>query len=292
MTIIRTICAGIIAFALSATATNAQSLLNGGFEIAGGIYTDTANSAIVTIGATNWVQFNNALRTAATNEPVSTARSGSWSLKCFGDTSWIGEGTYQRVLGVTPGQQWVLNAYGLTPSSDALTNIAGGSPQMPFGLLQLTYQSVTVNAGTNVYASLTTFAPPNIYGTNPPSGPSLLDTWQFRSVTGTAPAGAGAIVVYAMELGYGAGSQGSIFFDDLSLVNLNAPIVTNSYHGTIAKGIQVCWVADTNSTYQAQASVDNSNWVNLGQQMQGDGNTDCVFDTSSANKFYRVLQLQ
>jgi hypothetical protein len=290
MTISRAICAGIVAFTLSATATNAQTLLNPGFELPDGVFTDQANTALITIAATNWVQFANGIRT---NAPT-LVHSGNWSLQCFGSQDWGGEGAYQRILGASPGQQWALSGWGLTPSSDALTNIAGGSPQMPFGYLSMGFQnisSITTNAGvyTTNWNTLATSTPGyNIFGTNS----ALLDTWQFRSMTGTCPAGTAALIIYVMELGYGAGSQGSIYFDDLSLVNLNAPIPTNYFYETIVKGNQVCWLADTNSTYQAQSSVDNSNWVNLGAQMQGDGNTDCVFDTVLTNKFYRVLQLQ
>jgi hypothetical protein len=291
MTIIRTICAGILTLTLSSVATNAQ-LLNNGFEVAGGIYTDTANNAIITTGALNWVQFNNGLRsTTDVSNPVSTVRSGNYSLWCYGDTSWVGEGAYQQILGVSPGQQWVFGGYGLTPSTAPLTNIAGGNPPQPFGLLQMIFQginSITTNgsAYSTNFSSLATLSPPSNF-----TG-AITDAWQFGSVTGTAPARTVAISVYVFELGYGAGSQGSIYFDDLSLVNLNAPIVTNRFYETIGRGNQVCWLSDTNSTWQPQASVNNVNWVNLGQALQGDGNTDCVFDASLSNKFYRVLQLQ
>jgi hypothetical protein len=122
----------------------------------------------------------------------------------------------------------------------------------------------------------------------------LLDTWQFRSVTGTAPAGAGAIVVYAFELGYGAGSMGSIFFDDLSLVNLFAPIVTNIFHEAIISGNQVCWQTTTNASYQAQFSFNNVTWVNVGSPIPGDGTSNCTFDASGTfgGRFYRVLEVK
>jgi len=313
MTIIRTICAGILTLTLSSVATYAQQILNGGFETADGIYTDTANSAVTSTGALDWIQFNNSVRLAATNSStfgftgsgngacsnypggISTVHSGNWSLWCFGDATWTGEGAWQIIPGVvTPGQQWVLSAWEMTPCSDPLTNIAGGvnPPGTPFGNLQLQFGKITwpTNPVTHVFntnfTELTSAPAPNFYGSNG------FDVWVFESATGTVPAGATTMAVYAMELGWGAGANGSVLFDDLSLVNLNAPITTNFWQEFIAQGNQVCWVSDTNSTWQPQASVNNSSWYNLGQPLQGDGNTDCVFDTSLSNKYYRVLQLQ
>jgi hypothetical protein len=289
MTIIRTICAGILTLTLSTVATNAQTLLNGGFSIAGGIYTDNAVAPpIITTAAADWTQFNNGLRyiisedaTNCSNVPEFTAHGSSYSLWCYGDTAWTGEGAYQTVTNVYPGQTWVASAVGMTPCSDALTNIAGGNPQMPFGELQIAF----LNANG---ATITPGVSYNIYGTNQ----AVLDTWQSMTVTGTAPPGTTQLAVYVMELGYGAGSQGLVFFDGVSLTNLNTAITTNNLYETIGRGNQVCWVSDTNSTWQPQGSVNNTSWVNLGQAVQGDGNTDCVFDSSLTNKFYRVLQLQ
>jgi hypothetical protein len=293
MTIIRTICAGILTLALASVAANAQQnvLLNPGFETASGIFTDQANTAIITPAAADWVQFANGLRTAATNQPVSTVHSGNWSLKCFGSTDWGGEGADEIIYnpGVSPGQQWVLSGYGLTTSSDPLTNPVAGTTQ-PYGTIQLNFLLVMITTNNGVYTTNSAvltgpFSPPNFTG-------AITDEWQFGSVTATAPARANALQVYVMELGYGGFSSGSIFFDDLSVVNLNATIVTNYWQEFIANGNQVCWVSDTNSTWQPQSSVNNSSWVNLGQPLQGDGNTDCVFDTGLSNKYYRVLQLQ
>ena len=315
MTIIRSICAGILALTLSATATHAQQVLNGGFEMAGGIYTDTAITSVSSTGALDWIQFNNSVRLAATNTStfgfsnpsninltavctnagISSVHSGNWSFWCYGDESWTGEGAYQTIPGVTPGQQWVLNAYEMTPCSDPLTNTLYPTQPLPFGFLQLQFGKLSwpTNPITHVYTTnfngSTSVTAPAFYSTNNP-----IDVWVPESVTGTVPAGATTMAVYVMELGFGAGSSGSVLFDDLSVVNLNAPITTNYWNEWIARGNQVCWVSDTNSTWQPQGSVNNGSlsWVNLGQAMQGDGNTDCVFDTSLSNKYYRVLQIQ
>jgi hypothetical protein len=128
-----------------------------------------------------------------------------------------------------------------------------------------------------------------MYPTNMP-----LDTWISTSVTGTAPVGASQVLIQVLVVGYGA-TSGSLFFDDLSLVNLNAPIVTNVFHDTIIAGNQICWSTVTNAAYQAQSSPDSNTWTNVGSLIAGDGNTNCTFDAAgrySNHKFYRVLQVQ
>jgi hypothetical protein len=97
-----------------------------------------------------------------------------------------------------------------------------------------------------------------------------------------------------MELGFGAGSTGSIYFDDLSVVNLNAPIVTNHFQTAIISGNQICWGTTTNAAYQPQSSVNNVVWVDVGSPIPGDGGTNCTFDAigTFGGRSYRVLELK
>lgn len=286
MTIVFRACIVMTVFVVSAVTINAQTLNNGGFETGGGWYTNTANPTMITTAAVSWVQFNNALRVATNDLPVSsavTAHSGAWSMKCFGDTTWIGEGAYQVISnGVSAGQQWVLSTYGMTPSSDPLTNSAPINNGWAFGLLQIAFQS---SNGT----SLGSVNAPHITGSN-----TLLDTWQFTTVTAVAPSGAAKVLCYVFELGFGAGSSGSVFFDDVNLVNLNAPIITNVYHETIIGGNQICWFTSTNANYQPQSSPNNVTWSNVGGLIPGDGTTNCTFDAIGlpSTRFYRVLELK
>ena len=272
--------AGVVftVFALSAIATNAQTLQNGGFETAGGLYTNTANISQITTGALSWIQFNNAFRTSVGDSGI--VRSGSYTLKCFGDQTWIGEGAYQRVGGASAGQKWVLSCYGLTPSSDPLTNTSIITPVQPFGLLQIAFQDIHSN-------SLGSANAPNIVG-------SIRDAWQFTTITGTCPVGTAFVVAYVFELGYSAGASGAVYFDDVTLVNLNAPIVTNFFHEAITSGNQVCWMSTTNASYQAQFSLNNVTWVNVGSTIPGDGTSNCTFDASGSfgGRFYRVLEVK
>jgi hypothetical protein len=200
----------VLIVSFTAIATNAQNLINGGFETPDGLYTNAANPSAVTTGAANWVQFANGLRTSTseTGNPL-TARTGSFSLKCYGSQSWDGEGAYQVISnGVSAGAAYVLSGYGLITSSDPLTNTSPSSPQ-PFGLMQIGFRN---NSGSLVGASTSK----SLYSSDG------LDVWLSGVVTAVAPATATQISVYVMELGFGATSSGSIYWDDISVANLNA----------------------------------------------------------------------
>ena len=279
--------AGVIltVFALSAIVTNAQTFQNGGFELPGGLYTNPANPAAVTTGAVSWIQFANGLRTSTNDSGFASAHSGQFSLKCFGSTTWDGEGAYQKCYSntVSVGQVWVLNAYGMTPSSDPLTNTSPLGGAQPFGDVLLQFHNA---AGGQISG----------YGATIVNTLSLQDTWQSVSLTGTVPAGTAYISVYVMELANGAAAfeTGSVYFDDVTLVQLNAPIVTNIYHEAITSGNQVCWQTTTNASYQAQFSFNNVTWVNVGSPIPGDGTSNCTFDASGSfgGRFYRVLEVE
>lgn len=279
--------------------TNAQ-LTNGGFEIGSGLYTNAAampaDPTYVTTGAVGWVQFANGLR-VSTNDayaaaivtnpvpPNVTARSGNYSLKCFGSSTWDGEGAYQVITnGVAAGQSWVASGYGLIWSGDPLYNQDPFGP-IPFGLLRMEFKN---SSG----ATLGGFNAPTIGTNNTP-----LDTWKAVAVTNTTPIGTVRIDIYVMELGFGLFNQGSVFFDDISLVNLTGgPVQTNLLYATISGGNQVCWPSTAGLSYQPQYtnSATGPVWTNLGGEVAGNGVTNCVFDSSPSapNSFYRVLQLQ
>lgn len=280
MTIIFRAFAAVIGLILATSATNAQTVLNPSFEIGtGSNYVDDANLSLITTGAVNWVQFANGLR-VSTNETGAgnVARTGEFALKCYGSTDWGGEGAYQIISNnVIASHTYVLSGFGYIPSSDPLTNIVLSG--QPFGLLQIGWRN---NSGT-----LGTSSGHNFYSTNG------LDTWLSGVVTATAPVGATMISVYVMELGFGAGSLGSIFWDDISVADLNAPITTNFYLMTIAQGNQVCWSTQTNAVYQAQSSPNNVTWTSVGDPIPGDGGTNCTFDAIGLSKrFYRVLEFK
>jgi hypothetical protein len=299
MTIIRHICVAIVVLVLTATGTNAQ-LINGGFELGAGIYTNYCSypTLLFSTGAVAWVQFNCTQR-ISTNDALlgainpttfsNTAHSGMYSLKDYGpnNANWDASGAYQVISnGVAPGQTWILSGWALNWSGDPMSNKTVISSQgWGFGEIQIAWQ--TSSGGT-----LTSVDGQHLYAFNSATNPTPEDTWISCVITATAPAGAGRNAAYAMRVGRSGFDGGSIFWDDLSITNLSTTIVTNHLYETITKGNQVCWTTDTNSSYQAQSSADNVNWANLGTQIQGNGATNCVFDTVITNRFYRVLQLQ
>ncbi|HVM59817.1 MAG TPA: hypothetical protein VMV72_03035 [Verrucomicrobiae bacterium] len=190
---------------LTAIATDAQ-LLNGSFELGYGLYTNTSNPSSVTTAAVGWVQYGNGLR-ISTNETgdANSARTGAFSLQCFGSNFGQSEGACQEIAdGVSPGQTWTISGYARIPSSDPLTN-ASPIGMQPFGCLRLAFMD------TNG-AEIDYFDAPDIYSADG------LDTWLSVSVTGTAPAGAARLKVDVMEIGFFGNPSGTIYFDDLTVI--------------------------------------------------------------------------
>lgn len=288
---------GLVVFA---NAGNAQVLTNGGFELGDGLYTNTADNSQISTAAVGWVTypsspFNYAFRVksedvvpnplnpaADTNAVFAGAHSGSYSFQCYGPYGgWDASGAYQVISnGVSSGQTWILNGFGYNWSGDPMTNttvLAQG-----WGSIQILFQNAS---GGNIGSAIE----------GPQLGPATpLNTWISCSVTGIAPPGVARILVYALHVGFGTGNQGSIFWDALSLVNQAAPVQSNSFFAVIAAGNQVCWSTIAGRSYQAQYtnSTTGAVWTNLGGEVAGDGNTNCVFDPGWKKNFYRVLELQ
>lgn len=58
--------------------------------------------------------------------------------------------------------------------------------------------------------------------------------------------------------------------------------------------VAACWTSVPNTQYQVQflADLKNGAWMNLGALVPGNGNTQCVYDTVTADqpqRFYRVI---
>jgi hypothetical protein len=284
-----------------AGAGNAQSLTNGGFEIGDGLYTNTADNSQITTAAVGWVTsgsspFNYAFRVksedvvpnplnpaADTNAVFAGAHGGSYSFQCYGPFgNWDASGAYQVISNsVSSGQTWILSGYGYNWSGDPMTNTTVLAQQ--FGLIQLVFQNASgTTLGTAIDGPHLT---PDITPTN---------QWISCSVTGTAPVGTARVVAYAMHVAFGTGNVGSIFWDDLTLANQATPVQSNSFFAVIAVGNQVCWPTTAGQSYQPQFTNSTTGpvWSNLGGEVAGDGNTNCVFDPSGKKSFYRILELQ
>jgi Legume lectin domain len=74
--------------------------------------------------------------------------------------------------------------------------------------------------------------------------------------------------------------------------NYNPIFTTNQVPVSIRLAPQISWLSDTNAHYQVQAMSDlNTNWIDLGSPIQGNGTTNYFFDPFGGNskKFYRVM---
>jgi hypothetical protein len=61
---------------------------------------------------------------------------------------------------------------------------------------------------------------------------------------------------------------------------------------TIHRAVEICWPSVSNRQYQVQwTPAVSTNWQNFGERIQGNGATNCVFDSTkhSEQRFYRVV---
>ncbi len=276
----------LAAFAVACVTARAQTVINGGFESAStNLHVDGTTTNVQALG---WNQFGPGFRVSTnapgdannTGDPV-TAHTGAYSLKCFSPGGWGGGGAYQNITnGFAAGQVLVISGYVLNWAGDPLTNLTPTAQQ--YGAIQMNFKDANTNAlgGVSTPAYAPTSLPVNV--------------WISGSATGTVPVGTALIQVYALSYGFGA-IGGSYFFDDISIANLNVPIVTNFLHESIIGGLQVCWATQTSAVYQAQSSPDSNTWSSVGSLIAGDGNTNCAFDAAGEynnHKFYRVLEMK
>ena len=102
-------------------------------------------------------------------------------------------------------------------------------------------------------------------------------------------AGDGVKTVY-VQFKDGLGNGSGDFTDTITLDTAPPPTVT------IWTAVEIGWDSHTNRRYQVQwtYSLQSSNWFNLGSVVEGNGTTNCVFDTirDVTSKFYRVLVVE
>lgn len=204
-------------FALSSSNTLAQTLVNGGFEGVGAVNTGngwTVNPISLTSGPggasgvdQGWATFGGDAGATASQSSVA-ALSGSYSLleTVMPGNNWGPAGAYQIISGITPGQTYTFNVYGMTDTAnDAYASTAGVLVQLGFYTPDLSSVSSVENPGATV----------GISG----ALPSTQGVWQQYSVTATAPAGFSDAVVYLMfQDNATATAQENLYFDNASVV--------------------------------------------------------------------------
>lgn len=179
-----------IALSLAAGAANA-ALVNPGFEAndasAGDVY-----------GATGWNGFNFYYTSAAQQ------RTGSQSLKLYGDFSPGGASGAFQDQPATAGELYSASAWALNPSADP---IQGSN----FGLVQLIF----LNSGGT---PIGTFESPQ-FGSS-----ATQDTWTSVSATGVAPVGTTNARIQLLHVqANNPVTGGSVYFDDTSLAVVPEP---------------------------------------------------------------------
>ena len=186
--------AAVLAF--SASTTQAQNLVNGGFEGVGAVNTGngwTVNPVTLTSGPggtsgvdQGWATFGGGAGGTA-SQSSAAALSGTYSLleTVMPGNGWNPAGAYQIISGITPGQKYTFNIWAMTDTAnDAYASTAGI-------LVQLGFETAALGGADSVE---------NPGGTVGISGalPSTMGVWQEYSVSATAPAGETTAIVYAM----------------------------------------------------------------------------------------------
>ena len=91
------------------------------------------------------------------------------------------------------------------------------------------------------------------------------------------------------------GDTGTINQFSLTIVT-PVPPATNFVAASIYHAVEICWPTETGHYYQVQwaSSVNTNLWTNFGNEITGNGLTNCAFDTTRATdrRFYRVQSRQ
>jgi hypothetical protein len=90
-----------------------------------------------------------------------------------------------------------------------------------------------------------------------------------------------------LRLSTSAGNGNDPAFDDFQFSPLSSA-------SDIALGVNVCWPSVLGTMYQVEyeSEATNHSWMPLGEPMQGNGMTSCVFDPITApRRFYQIREL-
>ncbi len=206
--------------ALSVSTTQAQTLVNGGFEGVGAVNTGngwTVNPITLTSGPSGgsgvdqgWATFPGA---SSISQSSAQAMSGSYSLleTALVGNNWNPAGAYQIISGITPGVTYTFNIWALTDTANDAYAATGGI------LVQLGFENAALSGANSVEN------PGNTVGINA-ALPSTQNVWTQYSVSATAPAGCVNAIVYAMFQDNGSTlATENLYFDNASITLVPEP---------------------------------------------------------------------
>jgi hypothetical protein len=208
------VCSSAIAavLTLSASTTQAQTLVNGSFENAGGFTANPVTAAGVDQG---WATFGAARSDMSSAESFPELGSYGLLVQNGPGNNWNPQGTYQIVSGVIANTSYTFSAYWLHDGLSANT----GTYNTPVAL-QIGFGNFVGGVWTLVGASTTWgFGDGGSTHGNDPA----IDTWYQGSVTATAPAGAADAQVYIFYMDNGQTTVDQLYFDNASLTATPAP---------------------------------------------------------------------
>ena len=208
-------CSTAAALIISTSTTQAQNLINPGFETTPAGF--TANPITVAGVNQGWATFGgDAGATAGWSDmggSTYSPMSGSGALleTVQPGNNWGPAGAYQIITGITPGQSYTYSIWGLTDTAnDVYASTAGVLIQLGFETAALGGASSVENPGNTVGLSLAL--------------PSTQGVWTKYSVTATAPAGFTDAIVYTMfQDNATATSTENLYFDNGLLVPAPEP---------------------------------------------------------------------
>ena len=208
-------CSTAAALIISTSTTQAQNLINPGFETTPAGF--TANPITVAGVNQGWATFGgDAGATAGWSDmsgSIYSPMSGSGALleTVQPGNNWSPAGAYQIITGITPGQSYTYSIWGLTDTAnDVYASTAGVLIQLGFETAALGGASSVENPGNTVGLSLAL--------------PSTQGVWTKYSVTATAPAGFTDAIVYTMfQDNATATSTENLYFDGSSIVPAPEP---------------------------------------------------------------------
>jgi len=194
------------ALALSASTTQAQNLVDPGFE---NPFQTTANPITVAGVNQGWALFNGASSAGQSDMSASiySPHSGSDALleTALVNNNWNPAGAYQVISGITPGATYTFSVWALTDTAnDAYASTAGL-------LIQLGFETAALGGADSVQN------PGHTVGIDP--AVPTQGVWTKFSVNATAPAGETDAIVYLMFQDNGSTpATENVYYDDASLV--------------------------------------------------------------------------